>query len=478
MLHHKTSILLIVLSIFAASSYVEANRIVELNLKPIDANVAKTVTMSMYTQAPYNSANNIAKCSPNSNAIGSNNSPQSEIRYPVSTFSALTPSAMIQPITSKFKTPSKAFVPAHCKREMFTIHGIDDLSLISGCKTVTGDIEILGFTNSLLLLPELEVLEGSLFVKLSPELLRMEAPRLSKITGWFRMEDMTSLILSSFPALSSIRVLHWSVLPILSNAYFSPQGVVGLKSLTIVDTSLTSISGFSADELTTFDINNNRYLEYIHSDVQQITEKLHVAANAREVSLNLPLLKSTHNLSIHDVADFDMGELESIRGLASIISNQFTELKLPKLLTVDGTLNLAKNGELNMVELPSLHDVGGGLIILNNTLLQSIEIFPQLEIIGGALELLGHIKEARFTKLKLIKGSARIRLSASSFNCGKWASNEMRSVVRGRKIECTNTDNKQFSNSQHSNGGLLLTIRLPVMVILVILIVLGALPFV
>lgn len=343
--------------------------------------------------------------------------------------------------TASTETPEPT-VPSECINR-FVVHNKADLEKIKNCKTVVGDIEFVGYSEPLLLLQDIEVLNGSLIVRLSPDLVRIEAPNLQQISHRFVLGKLTSLSLISFPALAHVRILEWKVLPILSNVHF-PGSVKGLESLVIADTSLTGVTGFSAEKLAILDINNNRFLDTILSDVQHITERLHVAANARNIAVDLPHLKTTHNMSIHDVAELNLANLEEVTGSASILNNLVSKLLLPKLHTVAGTFSLSKNKNLHKVDIPQVHEIGGGLIVANNSHLENINFFPKLAVIGGALELVGNIRETSMKSLKLVKGSARIRSYVSSFDCAKWAKNDVSSVIRGGKIECTNSDNVNF----------------------------------
>ena len=66
-----------------------------------------------------------------------------------------------------------------------------------------------------------------------------------------------------------------------------------------------------------------------------------------------------------------------------------------------------------------------------------------MKIIGGALELIGNIKEISLKNLKLVKGSAIVK-STSSFLIVKWSKTEIMLVVRGGRIECTDSNNEKL----------------------------------
>lgn len=342
-------------------------------------------------------------------------------------------------------------VPSYCSSETFKVKNKADINKIVDCVTVLGDIEIFEFEDALIQFGSIQNIVGSLIIKKSPNLVRIEAPNVTSIGKSFSLRELTSLSLISFPSLNSVKILDWKVLPILSNVNFN-NFIENIESIVVSDTSLVGFSGFMVDKLEMLDISNNRFLDTITSNVEKINGKLHIAANAKDVNVNLPKLKAVSNVSIHDVANIDLGSLEEITSSASISNNFFNNLKLPKLMNIGGTLNLQKNEKLSQVEFPNLNEIGGGLMIVNNTHLEKINFFPKLNSIGGALDLVGNIKEASLKNLKLVKGSARLKSMASSFDCAKWTRSEISSVIRGGKIECTNSKNENILTDTSTDG--------------------------
>lgn len=285
------------------------------------------------------------------------------------------------------------------------------------------------------MLDNLESLQGSLSIVHSPNLVRIEAPKLKAISKVFHMEKMTSLSLVEMPFLASVSSLEWRVLPILANINFA--NVTGLQSILISDTSLTVISGFSSPKLKTLDINNNRYMESLKLDVTHVSEKLHIAANADNMVVELKNLVSAQNISVHNLAGLDVSKLEEVKGSINLIANRFSEVKMPKLATVGGTFSISKNEHLETIDLTNLKEIGGGLKLNSNPSISRIDFLPKLSMIGGALELVGNITQVTMKSLKLVKGSARIQTSDSIFNCATWKQKDATKVVKGGKIECT-----------------------------------------
>lgn len=328
-----------------------------------------------------------------------------------------------------------------CNRTNHFIASLADLKELARCSVVAGDVSIENFKDPIIHFGDIQKILGSLSVRKSSSLVRMEAPLLESISGSFGLKQLTSLSLVSFPKLLNLQSLDWQVIPILSNINFAGT-IEGLKSIKISDTSLTAISGFISNELSIFDINNNRFLELISANMEKVTESLHISANARNAFVSLPRLSFAQNMSINDVEQLNLAELESVGASASLINNRFKSLKLPKLSSVKGTLSLVKNNELSHIDFASLTDIGGGLLVANNTLIEHVNFLPKLNVIGGAIELVGNFKDASLKQLRLVKGSARVKSFAAGFDCAKWSTAEMSSVIRGGKIECSNAKNE------------------------------------
>ncbi|SGZ54474.1 CIC11C00000003358 [Sungouiella intermedia] len=331
------------------------------------------------------------------------------------------------------ESPQPTYLP-HCIRDKFLIKSQGDVEIIQSCSRISGSIEIRGYSDALLVLDNLQALNGSLSIVQSPNLVRIEAPRLETISNVFHMEKLTSLALVHMPVLTSVTNLEWRVLPILGNINFG--NIDGLQSIIISDTSLTGVSGFSSAKLKVVDVNNNRFMESLRSDVGHVSEKLHIAANANNMVVELKSLVSAHNISVHNLASLDISMLEEVKGSINLIANLFSELKMPKLTTVGGTFSISKNEKLQTINLTSLKEVGGGLQINGNLYISKIDFLPKLSIVGGALELVGNIKEVTMKSLKLVKGSARVITSDQNFNCATWKQKDASTVVRGGKVEC------------------------------------------
>lgn len=355
------------------------------------------------------------------------------------------------PTSTASRGPAASTAPRVCNGTMFQISSRADADRIRGCTEIHGNVQVVNFAEPLLQLDDLETLDGSLSVRDSGELIRLEAPKLKKVL-LLSMERCTSLVALEAPALSEATELHWTVLPIFSNANLNFGSVKGLQSLVISDTSLASVSGVSAQNMTRFDVNNNRFMEKIDAQVQSVSNQLHITANCENAEVDLSLLKSTQNLSVHDAGSINLDKLEKCTGSMSLQNNEVANLSLPHLESVGGTLNVHKNPQLVGASFPKVAEISGGLVISENNKLASVDMFPQLAVIGGALEISGNIKQISMDSIRLIRGSAKVKSNDPAFSCSDFSKNAISRSVRGGKNECTNSQNQNFVSTTPTDG--------------------------
>ncbi|QRG38642.1 hypothetical protein FDK38_003057 [Candidozyma auris] len=338
-----------------------------------------------------------------------------------------------------------------CASERYTIRSKADLNQILGCEDIEGNIEISLFDEAILRLDDLIYIDGSLEIKDSSALVRIELPKLQEITGEFSLYELTSLGYLQASKLNLVSKIQWRVLPILSTVDMAFEKLKKLTSILISDTSLSYIIGVSSPEMSTMNINNNRFLESLSAEVEEVTDMLHIGANGDHMNVDLPSLRRTQNLSIHNVEQLELGELKECKGSMSLDKNKFESVQLSKLTKVGGTLSLNNNMNLKNVQVDELDMVDGGLVLANNTHLHNIDFFESLSVIGGALELVGPIKEVKMPSLRLVRGSAKVKSSDEKFSCSTWAKSSISAVVRGGKNECVNSQSQNYVASTPTN---------------------------
>lgn len=343
-----------------------------------------------------------------------------------------------------------------CKMDVHVIETSSDLyHLQAQCDTLLGSIQFTNYDDALIDFGNIQSVKGSIHVEKSSHLVKIEGNKLQAIGETFSLRSLTSLVSINLPYLKEARVIDWKVLPILNEAIIH-DNMGGLKSLTIADTSLSAIEGFrNVEDVDVFQVNNNRFLETVKANIKFVRQKLSVHANARETELEMPRLVSAENITVRDTSLAYFPKLETVGSSLELIQNQFSEIQVPNLRTIGGTLGVIDNVNLKLANFRNVTDIEGGLMIANNSRLDKIDFFSSLKQIGGAIYFEGKFSDTDFPQLKLVKGSALIKSSSGNMDCSKWTTPKNgRSIVRGGKITCT-SGRKQKSQSVSQDGAVL-----------------------
>lgn len=322
-----------------------------------------------------------------------------------------------------------------------TIFDVNDMDKITNCKVVKGDVVIDGIQEPFVDIGEINEIQGNFVIKNSPGVIKLIGNNLRKIKNSFILLEMTSLTHIIFPELYDMLKLEWKVLPILSNIKIK-ENVENLDSILISDTSLTKFVNFSSGELNYLNINNNRFLEFINSNVEKIKGKLEILANGENLKVIFPNLKEAYNLTLQKASSLEMGSLKKILNSAMFIDNEFERLTIPELDHIGDSLNFENNKKLTDVDLSELQTIGGSLLINGNDKFKNIEFSPKLTTIGGAINLSGPPNKLSFPKLKLVKGSVKINVTNKNFDCDHWLNESSKKIIKGKKIECSNGEQK------------------------------------
>lgn len=343
--------------------------------------------------------------------------------------------------------PTKEF-SNFCSQDTYFVHSQAELDLISNqCTDIRGSIVINGYQSPIVDTGTIETIGGDIRISNATTVVRINLSKLAVISGSFQLNVLTSLTSINAPYLNTLGVIDWRILPILSTVNFETD-LRDIKSITISDTSMTGFSGFDVENLETLNVNNNRFMESISSNIKGIGRKLAVSANARNAVVSFPNLAYANNITIRDVSSLNIQSIEAVNASMELINNNFQAVKFPKLKSVGGTLSLIENYNLRDAEFPSTEEIGGGLMVVNNTNVNKINFFPRLSIVGGAIEFVGNFREAIFGKLNLVRGSAIIKSTSDNFDCARWIrgidqNGTQHSVIRGGKIICTRGSQQQ-----------------------------------
>ena len=359
------------------------------------------------------------------------------------------------------KEDAKANIPKPindiCKKSYSIENGAQLNRLSSECHTIVGSLTFDNYQDPIVDLGNIEVIDGNLVLENSANIVRIDCPKLNTIKGEFKIQVLTSLTSIHLRELHTVQKIYWRVVPILSTVEFV-KGLSKIEEVTISDTSLVGFEGFSGgkvEQLKVFNINNNRFMETINCNIQSVSEQLSIQSNAKEIQVNMDKLVWANNMTVRDTSMLSSPNLQYVNNSLEFISNHFTEIDLPKLKAIGGTLRLDNNKVLSKIDMNNVSDVFGGVMITSNNNLEKVTFLKSLQQIGGGIHFTGSMKEIELPKLRLVKGSVQINSTSDELDCSSWTSPPSGiSIIRGGKIECSSSK-KQTKISLNDKGEIL-----------------------
>jgi len=230
---------------------------------------------------------------------------------------------------------------------------------------------------------------GDLTCENAGQLTELSADQLGTIGGRFYLNNLTILSTLAFSSLTEVHEIYWVGLPALQGLNFL-QGVSKAENVLISNTQLNTLSGIELDTVGNFDIDNNPYLSTVNvNQIATITGSLTVSANYKDLEIVFDNLEGANNMTFRNVSSVSMPSLSQVNGSLGFYSNTFQSFSAPNLTATGGGLAFVDSPNLSKISMPILTEIGGGFLIANNTNLKSINGFPKLQTIVGALDFAG-----------------------------------------------------------------------------------------
>lgn len=291
-----------------------------------------------------------------------------------------------------------------CSATATTIQNSGDATALASCQTFTGDVVIETGTTDNIRLDGLERLDGSIIARNVSRLTEISSSTLERISDAFELEELQILSTLNFPRLRVVETIRWEALPALQALTFDSQ--VQLAAVVdIQNTQLNSLEGINLRDVDRFYIANNPYLREIRLQLQTIGEAITLEANARDLVVSFPNLEWAFNMTLRNVSDLALPSLSSVNGSMGIYSGGFETFGAPNLTTVGQSLSFVGNDAMTNISLPELTKVNGGFQIANNSALETIDGFPKLETVGGALDFTGSFTDVDLPALDDVRGA-------------------------------------------------------------------------
>lgn len=322
-----------------------------------------------------------------------------------------------------------------------TIQNSGDATALASCKTFAGSIAIATGTTDIINIGNVQTITGDLVVSNASSITSIGGDSLETIKGTFQLDEVQVLSTLSFPQLTTVGTILWNALPNLQQLTFT-TGVQMVSTVNIQNTELNSLNGINVKTVDTLYIANNRYLGDITMQLANVNTSLILEANNPAMNVSFPNLISAFNMTFRNCSSVDTPSLASLNGSMGFFGNDILSYSAPNLTEVGGSLSFVSNTQLTNISLPQLTRLGGGFQISNNTELKTIDGFPKLKTIVGALDFNGNFTDVELPSLGDVRGAFNIQSSGDiSKACSNFQSLKSSSVIKG-SYQCAGLQSK------------------------------------
>ena len=267
-----------------------------------------------------------------------------------------------------------------------------DVSGLSSCKTIKGDLEIASVYANEVSLDGVQEITGALKCDGGENVTEISAPMLESIGDAFSLNGLTKLTSLRMDSLTSVGSIEFVALPKLQKLQFG-ETVSKAGTIRVENTGLNSLDGIDLEETDGMDISNNKQLSSVNvNKITNATGLISFSANSEDLKIKFPNLEKADNMTFRNTSMVSVPSLKSTKGLLGLYSNYFEEFFAPNL-TSSGALVFNDNSALKNISLPVLKTVDGPFQIANNSKLESFKGAPKLEEISGTLDFTGVFDE-------------------------------------------------------------------------------------
>lgn len=319
----------------------------------------------------------------------------------------------------------------------------------SSCEALKGDLTITGDLGTASL-DSVKVIYGSLLINNATSLSSFSAGSLTTVTDELSLTSLTILSTLSLPQLTTVGSVNFVTLPALSSISLN-SGVTSINSLYISDTSLETLEGFDVTSLDTFNVNNNKNLASIDSNLKNVKVALEVSYNSDDVEVAFDDLEWANNITFRSVSSVSLSKLSKVNASIGFINTTLSEIDCSELSEVGGSLTINANDDLEEVDFSNLTKIGGGFVVSNNSELEEISGFDSLQTVGGAIILYGNFSNASLPSLKKVSGGVDIE-SETELDCDSFDSLQKKGAIQGDSYECKGVTASSSSSSSSSSG--------------------------
>lgn len=273
-----------------------------------------------------------------------------------------------------------------------TISTSAEATALAECETFAGDL-VVAKVEGEISLDGLNQVTGDLTASVVNDLTAVTADSLQTVGGQLSFRYADNLATVHLPVLRNIGTLSLLDLPSLRVIDAGEDGFTNVSSVTIRRTGLENLDWLRPDTLEDIRIEENLNLTKVTLGGLSLVKSYLTLENVPGVSFSVPDLEIAYNVSIQGCETVNLPSLSRVNRSISFIDNSFQRLELAKLQDVGGQLMLWNNSALSTVSLPILANVSGDVVISANSELNT-PAFPELSIVEGDISANGSFSKS------------------------------------------------------------------------------------
>lgn len=333
-----------------------------------------------------------------------------------------------------------------------TISAASAVQNIASCPTLDGTIEITGDAIGNIDLSQVQTVKGDLNIFNSSSITAIDFSGLGNITGSLSFDALTQLHAIQFNNLKKAKELAFISLPSFSSLNLN-SGLAEVESLTLSDTAISSVDKLlEFDNIGLLNINNNKNVTSIDlSGLKTVSKGLTLSFNSDNATVKLENLIWAANLTIQDVGDLSISNLEYVNGSFQLAYNGFDEVSFDNLKEVGSSLQVFANDELTSFSMDNLTEIDGELRIFNNSKLEELEL-SSLETVKGAINIKGDFGNFSLSNLEEVDGDFSISSDNEDFSCKPFIKLHDDKKIKGHNFNCSSPPTSSASSSSSGSS--------------------------
>ncbi|PSK38262.1 hypothetical protein C7M61_002821 [Candidozyma pseudohaemuli] len=333
-----------------------------------------------------------------------------------------------------------------------TILAASAVSELASCPTLDGTIEITGDAIGNLQLGQVQTVKGDVHIFNSSSITEIDFSGLGNITGSLSFDALTQLHAIQFNQLQKAKELSFISLPSFSSLNLN-SGLAEVSSLTLSDTAISSVDKLlEFDNIGLLNINNNKNVTSIDlSGLKTVSQGLTLSFNSDNATVKLENLIWAANLTIQDVGDLSISNLEYVNGTFQLAYNGFDEVSFDNLKDVGSSLQIFANEELTAFSMNNLTEIDGELRIFNNSKLEELQL-ESLETVKGAINIKGDFGNFTLDNLKEVDGDFSVSSDNEDFDCKPFVKLHDNKKIKGHNFNCSSPSSSSAASSSSGSS--------------------------